>query len=189
MSAQPSLVRISGVTQNGTRVFMSGVVIAASGGLDVATSATKSSELSHIRVQTQLGESLPVENTHYVDGYDLAVLRTASSKGHYTAARLATDVADGAPVDVWTYAERNAPRMMTASMWGRAVRFDLSHSNRLGIRCEQCEYDDAGAGIFAKDGSLVGIIAARWNWSDAQGRFSLMEGEPISAIAAVTASK
>lgn len=186
---QPSVVRISGFTHSGTPAHASGVVVAANGALDVATSASRTSDLSQLSVQTQLGETLSVQSVRYIDGYDLAILRTAPPAFHYVAAQLATTVIDAQQMDVWAYADGAVPHVMTASMWGRSVQFDRSHSNRLGVRCEQCDYADAGAGIFAKDGSLVGILSARWNWSDAQGRFSLMEGEPVAAIAVITASR
>ena len=181
-----SLVQIHGISSHGQPVAVDGIIVSTGSGLGVATAARTLADLHTISVETQTHETLAVERINYIHDYDLVLLRTAATKQRYAAARLATSSTNGQAADIWGFSARGPAHGMPATIVGTAVHFEPTQASRLGLMCDACGPGDAGAGIFAKDGSLLGIIAARWDYANQQ---SFMEGEPVTALDEVTASR
>ncbi|GAC1387611.1 MAG: hypothetical protein NVSMB31_00200 [Vulcanimicrobiaceae bacterium] len=185
-SAGQSAVLVVGEFQ-GHRAFGSGVIIGVRGGLRIAT-AGHVGALGNARVVTQAGEELAVTSVHFVSGYDLALLQTAPASMSYVPARRGQTVTRNQAVEIWGYGDSSSPRMLAATVVSPRIIFPATpETAKLALTCELCAHGDSGAGAFTQDGSLIGLVVARW--SDRAHTISVMETEPIDALDEVMAKE
>jgi S1-C subfamily serine protease len=163
----------------------SGVVVASSDGLlTIATAA-------HVIVPHQTLRILDLSRHAYYavldvrtyPDYDLAFIRVRAQAAFPVTPVPTAPAQNGEPVFVWGNPASAFWALASGSVLDTSAHLPgLFGSPRITISCDECAPGDSGAGVFDKQGRLIGILTHAWN-KVGGGPVLFLELEPSALIA------
>ncbi|MBV8244591.1 MAG: trypsin-like peptidase domain-containing protein [Candidatus Eremiobacteraeota bacterium] len=176
-----STVLLMGALTPKKAVFATGVILTAGKSLTIVTAAHITPYVP-LTIFTMRGEILQAHSVRTVPNHDMALIESSPVALSYPVPPTAAVApATGGRLYVWGFDAEPAPIELDASMLFPAIDMpEQNGSPRIGIACSKCGHGDSGAGVFAQDGSLIGIVTS--GWYDHNGAQVFVEAEPIGVL-------